>query len=197
MAINLTKGSRISLTKESGVKLTKIAMGLGWDAAKPSGGFLGRIFGAGDSGSIDLDASCICFDENQRVVDTVWFRQLKSRDGAIVHSGDNRTGDGDGDDETITVDLSRLDPRIKSLVFTVNSFTGQNFNQVENASCRVYDATTGEVFAEYNLSQKGSHTGLIMLKVYLHNGEWKVHALGETLNGRVVRELEDQARQHL
>ena len=197
MAVNLTKGSRVSLVKENGVKLTKIAVGLGWDAAKPKNGFFNKIFGENQSDSIDLDASCICFNEDKKVVDTVWFRQLKSRDKAIIHSGDNRTGDGDGDDETITVDLNKLDPSIKSLIFTVNSFTGQNFNQVENAGCRVYDALTGEVFAQYNLSQKGSHTGLIMLKVYQHNGEWKINAIGEVLNGRVPQELENQARQFL
>lgn len=196
MAINLTKGSRISLTKESGVKLTKIAMGLGWDAAKAKGLF-GRILGAGAAGSIDLDASCICFDEAKHVVDTVWFRQLQSLDKAIIHSGDNRTGDGDGDDETITVDLTRLSSKIQYLVFTVNSFTGQNFNQVENASCRVYDVNTGEVFAEYKLNEKGSHTGLIMLKLYRHSGDWKLQALGEVLNGRVAQQLEDQARRFL
>ena len=196
MAISLEKGARVSLKKDNGAALTKIAMGLGWDAAK-SGGFLGKIFGAGSGDSIDLDASCLCFNEGGHLVDTVWFRQLRSTDGAISHSGDNRTGDGDGDDETITVDLDRLSQNIKSLVFTVNSFTGQNFNNVENASCRVYDANTGEVFAEYNLSQKGSHTGLIMLKVYRHNDEWKVNAIGEVMNGRVAGDLANEAKRFL
>lgn len=187
MAISLQKGGKVSLTKED-AGLKNLLIGLGWNVRQT------------DGVAFDLDASAFCLGANGKVrkeTDFVFFKNLQTEDGTVRHGGDNRTGDGEGDDETITVDLSRLDPRIKSLVFTVNSFTGQNFNQVENASCRVYDATTGEVFAEYNLSQKGSHTGLIMLKVYLHNGEWKVHALGETLNGRVVQQLEDQARQHL
>lgn len=194
MAISLTKGEKVSLKKTNGTALTKIAMGLGWDAAKPKG--LGRIFGGGAE-SIDLDASCLCFNKEKHLVDMIWFRQLRSKDGAIVHSGDNRTGDGDGDDETISIDLDRLSPNIESLVFTVNSYTGQNFNKVENASCRVYDKTTNEVFGSYNLSEKGSHTGLIMLKVYRHNGEWKVHAIGETMNGRDATVLAERCKQFL
>ena len=94
MAINLQKGQKISLDKEAGMTLTKIIMGLAWDVVK-SKGFLG--FG-GKSQDIDLDASCIVFDEQGKATDVVWFQQLKSRDGAVVHTGDNPTGAGDGDD---------------------------------------------------------------------------------------------------
>lgn len=190
MSISLTKGQKVSLEK-NGKKLTKIAMGLGWDAAK--GGF----FSFGGSGSIDLDASCLCYNGEKHLVDTVWFRQLKSHDKAIIHSGDNRTGDGDGDDETITVNLDAVSPNIHTLVFTVNSFTGQDFNKVENASCRLYNTENNEEFAKFNLSQKGSHTGLIMMKVYRHNGEWKVGAIGEVLNGRVASDLSEQVKNYL
>ncbi len=102
MTVNLQKGQKISLSKEGGGALTRVTMGLGWDAIK-SKGFLG--FGA-KTESVDLDASVVMFDESNRPVDTVWFRQLKSKDGSIVHTGDNRTGAGDGDDEQINVDLS-------------------------------------------------------------------------------------------
>ena len=122
MAVNLQKGQKISLEKEAGGTLSSIVMGLGWDAVKKSGGFFG--FGGG-SAEIDLDASCLLFDENKQVLDSVWFRQLRSRDGSITHTGDNRTGDGDGDDEQIIVNLNSVPANIKSLVFTVNSFTGQ------------------------------------------------------------------------
>ena len=104
MAVNLQKGQKISLEKEAGGVLTKVVMGLGWDAVK-SKGFLG--FG-GSAQEIDLDASCIMFDEQGNLVDAIWFRQLKSKDGSIVHTGDNRTGDGDGDDEQIIVDLTKV-----------------------------------------------------------------------------------------
>jgi stress response protein SCP2 len=123
MAVNLQKGQKISLDKEAGSALTKVVMGLGWDVAKKKG-FFG--FGGG-SAEIDLDTSCLMFDEAGQMVDIVWFRQLQSKDGSIKHSGDNRTGAGEGDDEQIMVDLSRVPANVKSLVFTVNSFTGQTF----------------------------------------------------------------------
>jgi tellurium resistance protein TerZ len=160
-------------------------MGLGWDVAK-SGGFLG--FGA-KSQPIDLDASVVMFDEANRPVDVVWFRQLKSRDGSITHTGDNRTGAGDGDDEQIVVDLRTVPADVKSLVFTVNSFTGQNFSTVQNAFCRIFDTNSGKEIARYDLSVQGSHTAQIMAKLYRHNGEWKMHAIGENATGRTFDDL--------
>lgn len=193
MSINLQKGQKISLDKEAGVKLTKIIMGLGWDAVK-SKGFLG--FG-GKTQDIDLDASCILFDEQGNQIDAVWFRQLKSRDGSVVHTGDNRTGDGDGDDEQIIVDLSKVPANIKSLVFTVNSFTGQNFSQIENATCRIVNASDNKEVARFNLSALGSHNAQIMAKIYRHGDEWKMHAIGEIGNGRTFDELMPQITPHL
>lgn len=193
MAISLQKGQKISLSKEAGGSLTKVVMGLGWDAVKKKG-FLG--FGGG-SEDIDLDASCLMFDERGQLTDTVWFRQLKSQDGSIHHTGDNRTGAGDGDDEQIIVDLSRVPPQVKSLVFTVNSFTGQSFSQVANAYCRIVDASNKAEIARYDLSVQGSHTAQIMAKVYRHNGEWKMHAIGENGVGRTFNELMSQITPHL
>ena len=92
---------------------------------------LGSLFGGGGSNdSIDLDASCIMFDASKQPIDAIWFGQLQSKDGSIVHTGDNRTGAGDGDDEVINVDLSRIPAHVQSLVFTVNSFTGQTFEKL-------------------------------------------------------------------
>jgi tellurium resistance protein TerZ len=193
MSVNLQKGQKISLDKEAGVALSKITMGLGWDAAK-SKGFLG--FGS-KTEAVDLDASCILFDESNKAADFVWFRQLKSRDGSIVHAGDNRTGAGDGDDEQINVDLSAVPAGIKSLVFTVNSFTGQNFSQVENAYCRILNAANGQEVARFNLSVQGAHTAQIMAKLYRHNGEWKMHAIGENGSGRTFEDLMPQITPHL
>ena len=173
MAVNLQKGQKISLEKEAGGALSRVTMGLGWDVAK-SGGFFG--FGA-KSQAVDLDASVVMFDESNRPVDVVWFRQLKSRDGSITHTGDNRTGAGDGDDEQIVVDLRTVPESVRSLVFTVNSFTGQNFS------------TVGKEIARYDLSVQGSHTAQIMAKLYRHNGEWKMHAIGENGTGRTFDDL--------
>jgi len=185
MAISLQKGQKISLIKESGGSLSKVVMGLGWDAVKKSG-FFG--FGGG-SGEIDLDASCLMFDDGGKLADTIWFRQLRSHDGCIQHTGDNRTGAGDGDDEQIIVDLERVPLNIKSLVFTVNSFTGQNFSQVANAYCRIVDGANKSEVARYELSVQGSHTAQIMAKVYRHSGEWKMHAIGENGSGRTFQDL--------
>ena len=194
MAVNLQKGQKISLEKEAGGALSRVTMGLGWDVAKKKG-FLG--FGGGQGDPIDLDASVVMFDESNNPVDVVWFRQLKSKDGSIVHTGDNRTGAGDGDDEQIIVDLRSVPPQVKSLVFTVNSFTGQNFSTVENAFCRIFDTNSGKEIARYDLSVQGSHTAQIMAKLYRHNGEWKMHAIGENGLGRTFDDLMPLITPHL
>jgi tellurium resistance protein TerZ len=186
MTISLTKGQKVSLSKDGG-SLTRIFMGLGWDAAK-KGGLLGGLFGGGTQ-DIDLDASCLVFDESGKLMDEIWFNHLKGMNGAIIHTGDNLTGAGDGDDETIKVDLSRLPGSIKSLVFTVNSFRGQTFDKVANASCRVVDDVSGNELASFSLSESGPHTGLVMAKIYRHNGEWKLHAIGEKTSGKTFHDM--------
>lgn len=179
MAVNLQKGQKISLDKEAGASLTSVVMGLGWDVAKKKG-FLG--FGGG-SEAVDLDASCFMFDEQNNLVDLVFFNHLRSEDGSIQHSGDNRTGEGDGDDEQIAVALNRVPPQIKALVFTVSNYTGQDFSKVENAYCRLINGQNGQEIARYDLSAQGNHTAQIMAKVYRHGGEWKMHAIGENSQG--------------
>jgi tellurium resistance protein TerZ len=187
MAISLQKGQKISLDKESGQTLSKVIMGLGWDAVK-KGGLLGGLFGGG-GGSIDLDASCVLFGQDNKVIDTIWFQQLKSRDGSVVHTGDNRTGDGDGDDEQIIVDLAKVPEKVTALVFTVNSFSSQTFDAVDNAYCRILNAANQSEIARYTLSSQGPHTAQIMAKLYRHNNEWKMHAIGEPANGRTIEQL--------
>ncbi|WP_423854645.1 TerD family protein [Acinetobacter guillouiae] len=188
MSISLVKGQKISLEKGDGSSLTKIYLGAGWDVAK-SGGFLGGLFGGGGGDSIDLDASVIIFDENNQPLDAVWFGQLKSKDGSIWHSGDNRTGAGDGDDEVIHVDLTKIPPQVKALIFTISSFRGQTFEKVENAFCRLVDSNTNTEIAKYNLSAKGNYTALIIAKVYRHNGAWKMSAIGDTCNGKTIHDM--------
>ncbi|CCG07283.1 TerD family protein [Pararhodospirillum photometricum] len=186
MSVSLSKGQKISLSKD-GAALQRLFMGLGWDVAK-KGGFLGGLFGGGGE-EIDLDASCLVFDDAGALVDQIWFRQLKGLNGAIVHTGDNRTGEGDGDDEVIKVDLAALPAEVKALVFTVNSFRGQTFDKIANATCRVVDDQSGQELARFTLSEAGSHTGLVMAKLYRHNGEWKVHAIGEKTTGRTFHDM--------
>ena len=184
MSISLSKGQTISLDKPSGPRLTRAHMGLGWDAAKVRG-FLGRM----KEQEIDLDASCLAYDADNRLVDQVWFQQLRSQDGAIVHTGDNRTGAGDGDDESIIVDLTAVNPGIATLVFVVNSFSGENFSQIENAFCRIVDLSTGSEIARVDLSGSGQHTAQIMAKLVRTPTGWDFAAIGERANGRTIRDL--------
>ncbi|TCM66453.1 tellurium resistance protein TerZ [Acinetobacter calcoaceticus] len=188
MGISLEKGQKISLAKNDGSQLTQIYLGAGWDVAKSSGGMFGKLFGGGGD-SIDLDASLIMLDANKAIVDVVYFGQLKSRDGSVVHSGDNLTGEGDGDDEKIHVNLNQVPSNIETLVFTISSFRGQTFEKVENAFCRLVDASSNVEVAKYNLSQRGSYTALIVAKLYRHNGEWKMGALGETCQGKTFKDM--------
>jgi tellurium resistance protein TerZ len=187
MSVNLTKKQSVSLEKNSG-GLSRVFMALGWDVAKPQGGFFGKLFSS-QPDSIDLDASCLLLDENKNIVDTVWFRQLRSKDGSVVHSGDNLTGAGDGDDELINVDLTRLPSNVKRLVFVISSFRGQTFDEVESAFCRLVDADGKKELARYNLSGKNPHTAQVMAQVYKENGIWTMQALGEPTNGRTVNDF--------
>jgi tellurium resistance protein TerZ len=191
MALTLSKNQSISLEKTAGGGLTSISLGLGWDPVKT--GFLGKLMGNG--GAIDLDASCILLDSDLKSIDLVWFRQLKSQDGSIKHSGDNRTGDGDGDDETIHVDLQRLPASVKYLVFTVNSFTGQTFEKVENAYCRIVNAGNKSELARFNLSERGGHTGIVMASLARESGGWEFKAIGKVTNGRTADDLVNLAVQ--
>lgn len=191
MPISLAKGQKISLAKESGSSsLSKVVMGVGWDMAPAkSGGFLSGIFGGNTSDSIDLDASCILFNDQKQPVDVVYFGQLSSKDGSIRHTGDNLTGEGDGDDEQIIVELERVPTSVSTLVFTVSSFRGQNFNQVANAFCRIVNGANNQEIAKFTLSAQGSHTAQIMAKLYRHGGEWKMAALGESCMGRTFQDM--------
>jgi tellurium resistance protein TerZ len=178
--VSLVKGQKISLEKEAGTSLSTVVMGLGWDAVKK---------GLFSSGSIDLDASCVMFDLNKNHKDTVWFRQLKSKDGSVTHTGDNLTGAGEGDDEQIIVDLTKVPTDIGTLVFTVNSFTGQDFSRVQNAFCRIVESKSGKEIARYDLSGGGQNTAMVMAKVYRHNNEWKMHAIGAPASGKTFQDL--------
>jgi tellurium resistance protein TerZ len=198
MGINLEKGQKINLKKPDGTTLTKVFMGLGWDAAEDTG-LIRKLFSGGGGGdSIDLDASCAMFDESKNLVDTVSFRQLRSRDESIRHSGDNLTGAGDGDDEIVYVDLTKVSANVKTLIFTVNSFRGQTFDKVKNCTARLVDETSNTEIAKYTPSEKGnSNTGLIMAKVYRHNGEWKMAAIGAQCNGATIQSIMSDIMVHL
>jgi len=191
--VNLRKGQTVSLTKQGGGTLTVVRMGLGWDAIKKKG-----RFGRSKDQAVDLDASAMLFDRSGRLVDQVWFQQLRSTDGAMQHTGDNVTGAGEGDDESIVVDLTTLDPDVQTIVFVVNSFTGQNFSQIENAYCRLVDSASGDSeLARYELTGAGTHNGQIMAKVVRDGQGWSMTAIGAVANGQTFRDLVPAVTPHL
>lgn len=180
MGISLQKGQQISLAKEAGPSLNSVRMGLGWDAVKKKS-FLG--FGGG-SKDVDLDANALLFDAQGNLLDVVWFRQLQSKDGTVRHSGDNRTGQGDGDDETITVDLTRLAPTVSTVIFSVNNYTGQDFGEVENAYCRLVNIEGEQEIARYDLSAQGGHSAMILASLKRQGDDWIMTAIGANSRGR-------------
>ncbi|MBD2186397.1 TerD family protein [Aerosakkonema funiforme] len=187
MAINLEKGQRISLAKEA-PGLTKVMCGLGWDVAKPDGR---------NTKNLDLDSSVICLDAQGKINDianVVYFGNLSHRSGSITHLGDNLTGEGEGDDEQIIVDLTKIPTEIARLVFTVNIYEPisrkQDFAMVKNAFVRLVNMSNNQELARYNLSglEYMGMTGMIMAEIYRHNNEWKMGAIG---NGVKANGLED------
>jgi len=182
MTVSMVKGQRISLEKPGGGELSQVRMGLGWDAVTKKGFFGSR------QQDIDLDASAVVFADG-RITDVVYFGQLTSQDGSVRHTGDNRTGAGDGDDESILVDLGRLPVHATSVVFTVSSFQGQTFDEVENAFCRLVDESTGLELARYTLTGGGAHTAMIMARVYRNGPGWKMNAIGEPTQGRTFQDM--------
>ena len=192
MAVSLSKGQSVSLVKQGGGTLTRVRMGLGWDAVKKKG-----MFGGLKSQSVDLDASAMLFDASGQLVDQVWFRQLRSKDGSVQHTGDNLTGAGEGDDESIIVDLTGVPAGVKTLVFVVNSFTGQNFSQIENAYCRLVDETNQSEIARYELTGSGTHNSQVMAKVTRDGAAWSMTAIGAIANGRTFRDLLPAVQPHI
>ncbi|GAA1199895.1 TerD family protein [Streptomyces hebeiensis] len=193
MSINLSKGQQISLTKSGGGELTLVRMGLGWQAAQKKG-FFARM----TAKEIDLDASALLFADKQ-AVDVVFFQHLTSDDGSVRHTGDNRVGGAGqgGDDESILVDLKRVPVHVDQIVFTVNSFTGQTFEEVENAFCRLVDETTGQELARYTLTGGGAHTAQIMAKVFRSGDGWQMGAIGSPAEGRTFQDLMPAVAPHL
>ncbi|AHG20371.1 tellurium resistance protein TerZ [Chania multitudinisentens RB-25] len=183
--VSLSKNQTVSLSKQSSA-LNQLQFGLGWDPIKKKG-MMSKLFGGG-GGSIDLDAGCVLLDKSGNKIDTIWFRKLESSCGAVLHSGDNLTGEGDGDDEIISVELSRLPSQVEYLAFTVNSFRGQTFNDVENAFCRVLDQDNKEL-ARYELHEQGAHTGIVIASLCRNNGQWDFTAHGKACSGRTIDDM--------
>ena len=195
MAINLKKGQRISLKKEA-PGLTKVMCGLGWDVSESKG-----LFGLFKANDFALDASVLCLTNKDKLKsksDVVYYRNLEHSSGAITHQGDNLTGEGDGDDEQILVDLTRLPDDILKLVFVVNIYKArqrqQSFGQVKNAFVRLVNLNDNKEIARYSLlgEEYGGKTGMILAEVYRDQEEWKMEAVGKGFMVNGLQEITNQ-----
>jgi len=190
MVVNLQKGQRVDLTKGN-AGLNRIVVGLGWDPVEQKRGFFSSA-----PANIDCDSSVIML-QNDRLADNqdiVYFGRLKSECGSVVHSGDNLTGEGNGDDETIIVSLNDVPAKYNKLVFVVNIYDSynrkQHFGMIRNAYIRIINPTNNQELIRYNLSDDyDGQTSLITGEIYRHNDEWKFAALGNSTQDRSVSEL--------
>ncbi len=174
MAVSLQKGQKVDLTKGN-PGLSKVVVGLGWDVNKYDGGK-----------DFDLDASAFLLNAQGKVAseqDFVYFNNLQGGNGSVIHTGDNLTGVGDGDDEQIKIDLKAVPPGIEKIAFTITIYEAQerrqNFGQVANAYVRVLDEATGAELIRYDLGEDYSvETAIVVGELYRHQTEWKFNAVG-------------------
>ncbi len=179
MPVSLQKGQKVSLTKDN-PGLKKVIVGLGWDV---------NAFDTG--GDFDLDAAAFLLGDSGKVADSndfVFYSNLTHPSGSVVHQGDNLTGIGDGDDEQIKVDLSKVPDNITKIAFTVTIYEAeqrrQNFGQVSNAFIRIYNEETGEEMIRYDLGEDFSiETAAVFGELYKNGGEWKFNAIGNGFQG--------------
>lgn len=190
MGLTLRKGDALTLKKKDGSNLKRIRMGLGWDAAEQKRGFLASLMG-GKTTEIDLDASAILYSAGYQVQDIVYYGQLKSKDFSITHTGDNLTGEGDGDDEVLIVDLPRVDRAVDHIVFVITIYSRQTFDQIENAFCRVVDDSVpgSPEVARFDLTDQGRYTAMIMASLSREGSGWKFTAIGKPANGKVAHDV--------
>ncbi|MDR0558019.1 MAG: TerD family protein [Treponema sp.] len=174
MSINLTKGQRVDLSKDDGGALRKVVAGLGWDVA--------------DNGpDIDCDASAILCGANGKTIragDVVFYNQPKHPSGSVYSTGDNLTGEGEGDDEQLIVDLAKVPSEYEKIVFVVTIYQAkernQHFGLINNAFIRIVDAETNKEIMKYNLSENyPGKTGMIFGEIYRKDGKWKFNAIGQ------------------
>ncbi|KAF0823240.1 TerD family protein [Cytobacillus firmus] len=179
MGIQLSKGQRIDLTKTN-PGLTKAIIGLGWDTNKYSGGH-----------DFDLDASAFLADENSKCAndhDFIFYNNLQHPSGAVIHTGDNRTGEGDGDDEQLVVDFTKIPSHVHRIGITVTihdaELRQQNFGQVSNAFVRLVDESNNQELLRFDLGEDFSiETAVVFCELYRHGNDWKFNAIGSGFSG--------------
>jgi len=183
--VSLAKRQSVSLVKTGAPRLTRVRMGLGWDPAP-------------GARNVDLDASVIAFDPTGKDLGKVWFMHKTEFNGAIRHSGDNLTGQGEGDDEVIYVELGQLPPNVTALAFTINSFQGQNFTDIARAFCRLVDDTSNAELVRFDLSDSKPETGVLMCALYRQpDNTWVMQAIAEFHKGKTVKAMVDFSAQQL
>jgi tellurium resistance protein TerD len=187
MAISLSKGQKVDLTKTN-PGLTNVVVGLGWDTNKYDGG-----------SEFDLDTSVFLLNAEGKCAseqDFVFFNNLEGGNGSVVHTGDNRTGEGDGDDEKINVNLSTVPESVQKIAFTITihdaEARSQNFGQVSNSFVRIVNAENNEELIRYDLGEDFSiETAVVVGELYRHNGEWKFNAIGSGYQGGLASLVND------
>ena len=192
MSVNLQKGQKVDLTKGN-AGLKRLIVGLGWDEAEKKVGFFGRKKGA----DIDCDASALVCGVGGKLLDKddiVYFGNLKHRTGAITHLGDKLTGEGEGDDEQLIVELNAIPESYEKIIFVVNIYKAfernQHFGMIKNAFIRIVDADTKQELCKYNLSENYNNmTAMIFGEVYRYKGEWKFNAIGQPTQDKGLGEL--------
>ena len=192
MSISLEKGQRISLEK-NGVGLSEVCVGVNWGAIEKKG-----LFGGIKKVAVDLDASVGTFTSDNELKFVVYFSQLKTPCGSIVHSGDDTTGDMDGDDgldnEIITIKMKSMPSEIDKIAVVLNSFQGQDFATIPFASVRLYEGTptrVDNVIANYNIANDSKFNGsvsMVLGVLYRHNDGWKFRAVGEPTADRKLEQ---------
>lgn len=192
MSINLKKGQKIDLRK-SNPGLSTIRVGLGWDPIEQGGGFLKSLFGSGNT-DIDCDASVFLLNEDSKPIDLVYFGNLRTKNDSIIHTGDNLTGEGAGDDEVILVDLDKIPSQVNKLLFVVNIYDcvrrNQHFGMIKNTYIRMTDAKNNSEIARYNLSDDyRGRTALLVGLIYRYEGTWKFSAIGEGTNDTGLNDM--------
>jgi len=181
--IELSKGQELALTTEHGQPVTRLRVGLGWDKERTAG------FIASGAPDVDLDASAVQFSGTQ-LFDLAFYNNLATRDGSVVHQGDNLTGRGEGDDEVIVVDLGRVYEKVDSIVLLVSSYQGHSLEWVNHAYCRLVaeDGDEPVEIARLTLTAGVSETGLVMARLLRDGDGWRLRAIGEGIAVKIPTE---------
>lgn len=204
--VNLSKGATVNLSKEdTGQLLNNVTVGLGWDAVKSEPkkrGFFKSLTGGGGDRDIDLDASLVFYDVTKTPKEIVYYGHLASKDGSTQHGGDNLTGQGDGDDEQIFLQLHKVSENIHHIAVMINSYSSQKFSEIENVHCRLVDNTNNQEVVRYNMQDKGGSNTALLMGVFSRRGSnpaegWDFRATEVQMDGKTASANQHQISQYI